>query len=206
VDLGIKTLAVVATSEGGTSEIAGPRHLSRALRKVRRLSRAVSRRQGPDHRTGRRPSNRWRRADAARNKALGKVAGQRRDAVRKLTTRLAATYGTVVIEDLNVAEEPQAGPACRGRLVRRAPPAAGVQGRLARRPGDRRGPLVRVRQDVPGMRSGESQAAPFRAGLRVRLVRHGREPRPERRAQPRRPGAAGTGREWPGQQRTWSRP
>ena len=103
VDLGIKALAVVAASEGGISEIANPRHLSRALRKVRRLSRAVSRRQGPDRRTGRKPSNRWRRADAARNKALGKVADQRRDAIHKLTTGLAATYGTIVVEDLNVA-------------------------------------------------------------------------------------------------------
>lgn len=103
VDLGIKTLAVIAASEGGVSEVANPRHLSRALRKVRRLSRAVSRRQGPDRRTGRKPSNRWRRADAARNKALGKVADQRRDAVHKLTTGLAATYGTIVVEDLHVA-------------------------------------------------------------------------------------------------------
>ena len=103
VDLGIKTLAVVAAGEGGITEVANPRHLSRALRKVRRLSRAVSRRQGPDRRTGRKPSNRWRRADAARNKALGKVASQRRDAVHKLTTELAAAYGTIVIEDLNVA-------------------------------------------------------------------------------------------------------
>jgi putative transposase len=103
VDLGIKTLAVVATGEGEVSEIANPRHLSRALRKVRRLSRAVSRRQGPDRRTGRKPSNRWRRADAARNKALGKVADQRRDAVHKLTTGLAAAYGTIAVEDLHVA-------------------------------------------------------------------------------------------------------
>jgi putative transposase len=103
VDLGIKALAVVAASGGGISEVANPRYLSRALRKVRRLSRAVARRQGPDRRTGRKPSNRWRQADAARNKALGKVADQRRDAVHKLTTGLAATYGTVVVEDLNVA-------------------------------------------------------------------------------------------------------
>jgi putative transposase len=103
VDLGIKTLAAVAASEGETLEVANPRHLSRALRKVRRLSRAASRRQGPDRRTGRKPSSRWRRADAARNKALGKVADQRRDAVHKLTTGLAATYGTIVVEDLHVA-------------------------------------------------------------------------------------------------------
>ena len=103
VDLGIKTLAVIATDTGETSEVANPRHLTKALRKVRRLSRAVSRRQGPDRRTGRRPSNRWRKADAARNRALGKVADQRKDGIHKLTTTLASTYGTVVIEDLHVA-------------------------------------------------------------------------------------------------------
>jgi IS605 OrfB family transposase len=103
VDLGVKTLAVVADDDGETFEVANPRHLSRALRKVRRLSRTVSRRQGPDRSTGQKPSGRWYRADAARNKALGKVADQRRDAVHKLTTGLASTYGTVVIEDLHVA-------------------------------------------------------------------------------------------------------
>ena len=61
VDLGVKTLAVLSTGE----EIPNPRHLSGALRKLRRLSRAVSRRRGLDRRTGREPSNRWRRADAS---------------------------------------------------------------------------------------------------------------------------------------------
>ena len=103
VDLGIKTLAVVATDTGETFEVPNPRHLSKALRKVRRLSRTASRRQGPDRRTGQRPSNRWRRADAARNRAVGKVADQRKDGIHKLTTALASTYGTVVVEDLHVA-------------------------------------------------------------------------------------------------------
>lgn len=103
VDLGIKTLAMVATSDGQVHEVPNPRHLGKVLRKVRRLSRTVSRRQGPDRRTRQEPSNRWRRADAARNKALGKVADQRKDAIHKLTTSLASTYGTVVVEDLHVA-------------------------------------------------------------------------------------------------------
>ena len=49
--------------------VGNPRHLSGALRKVRRLSRVMSRRQGPDQRTGQQPSNRWRRATAALGKA-----------------------------------------------------------------------------------------------------------------------------------------
>ena len=103
VDLGIKTLAVVATDTGETFEVPNPRHLSMALRKVRRLSRTVSRRQGPDRRTRQEPSNRWCHADAARNRAVGKVADQRKDGIHKLTTDLARTYGTVVVEDLHVA-------------------------------------------------------------------------------------------------------
>jgi IS605 OrfB family transposase len=99
VDLGIKTLAVLSTGE----QIPNPRHLNTALRKVRRLSRAVSRRQGPDRRTRVEPSNRWRRADNARNRAVSRVADQRRDALHKTTTDLTARFGTLVVEDLNVA-------------------------------------------------------------------------------------------------------
>jgi IS605 OrfB family transposase len=98
VDLGVKTLAVLSTGE----DIPNPRHLSGALRKIRRLSRTMARRQGPDRRTAREPSNRWRRASAALGKAQGRVADQRKDSLHKLTTRLAAEFGTVVVEDLNV--------------------------------------------------------------------------------------------------------
>jgi IS605 OrfB family transposase len=99
VDPGIKTLAVLPAGE----EIPNPRHLGKALRKVRRLSRTLSRRQGPDRRTRQEPSNRWRRASAALGKAQGRVADQRKNALHKATTSLTARYGTLVIEDLNVA-------------------------------------------------------------------------------------------------------
>jgi IS605 OrfB family transposase len=99
VDLGVKTLTVLSTGE----EIPNPRHLSGALRRLRRLSRTMARRQGPDRRTRQEPSNRWRRASAALGNAQGRVADQRKDGLHKLTTRLAAEFGTVVIEDLHVA-------------------------------------------------------------------------------------------------------
>ncbi len=102
VDLGIKTLAVLS----GGAEIPNPRHLGGALRKVRRLSRRASRRQGPYDAAARRkrlPSNRWKRASADLARAHGRVADLRRDSTHKLTTALAGEYGTVVVEDLNVA-------------------------------------------------------------------------------------------------------
>lgn len=99
VDLGIKTLAVLSTGE----RIPNPRHLGGALRKVRRLSRVCSRRRGPDRRTRTVPSNRWRRASAVLAAAQGRVADRRRDALHKTTTDLTARFGTLVVEDLNVA-------------------------------------------------------------------------------------------------------
>jgi putative transposase len=99
VDLGIKTLAVL--SDG--TQVPNPRHLGKALRKVRCAARTLSRRRGPDRRTGQRPSNRWRRASARLGDLQGRVADQRKDSIHKLTTRLASQYGTVVVEDLNVA-------------------------------------------------------------------------------------------------------
>ena len=99
VDLGIKSLAVM--SDGAV--INNPRNYEKARRKLARTSRTVSRRQGPDHRTGQEPSNRWRRANSARNKVHYKVANTRADGLHKLTTALVREYGVIVVEDLNVA-------------------------------------------------------------------------------------------------------
>ena len=102
VDLGVKTLAVLSTGQ----EFPNPRHSNGAARKVRHLNRTVSRRVGPyDNATKKRrvPSNRWRRASAALAKAQGRVADQRKDGLHKLTTSLARQFGTIVVEDLQVA-------------------------------------------------------------------------------------------------------
>ncbi len=56
-----------------------------------------ARKRGPDRRTGQRPSNRWRRADRARNAVHHRVSALRQDAVCKLTTSLAGEYGTMVV-------------------------------------------------------------------------------------------------------------
>jgi putative transposase len=99
VDLGVKSLAVLSTGE----VIANPRHLEVALRELRRLQRAASRRIGPDRRIGRRPSNRWCRTQVRIAKLHTAVANARRDGLHKLTTRLTRSAGTLVIEDLHVA-------------------------------------------------------------------------------------------------------
>lgn len=99
LDLGVKTLAV--TSDGIAH--ANPRHLTRHLARLRRESRRVSRRCGPDRRTGHTGSRRWHRAVRIRSRVDHRIANSRRDNLQKLTTAVAATYGAIAVEGLNVA-------------------------------------------------------------------------------------------------------
>jgi len=103
IDLGVKTLAVMADSAGEIRTVPNPKHLNSSLKLLRLASRRVSRRQAPERRTGQQPSKRWEKANAARNQVHHRVANLRADALHKLTTAVAAEYGTVVVEDLNVA-------------------------------------------------------------------------------------------------------
>jgi putative transposase len=75
IDLGVKTLAVMADSTGEIREIPNPRHLDTALKQLRHASRTVSRRQGPDRRTGRKPSKRWEKANAMSPTSWSPTAG-----------------------------------------------------------------------------------------------------------------------------------
>ena len=99
VDLGVKSLAVLSTGK----VIPNPKHLEVAQRELRRLQRQAARREGPDKRTGTAPSNRWRKTRARIARLHTAVANSRRDGLHRLTTRLADTYGTIVVEDLHVA-------------------------------------------------------------------------------------------------------
>lgn len=91
VDLGINASAVLSTGE----RVAGPRAYARALRKLRRSQRALSRCQFGSRNRGK------ARATVARQHA--RVRNQRQDFLHKLTTELATRSSVVVIEDLNVS-------------------------------------------------------------------------------------------------------
>jgi putative transposase len=120
VDLGIKHLAVLADSTGAVSFEPNPQHLQRAQAALRRANRTPARRQGPvlfDPGTGKKayrvPSANWLEAKTALGKAHARVRHLREDSLHQLTTRIAGTYGTVVVEDLNVAGMPENGSLAR---------------------------------------------------------------------------------------------
>jgi putative transposase len=99
VDLGITTLATLSTGE----RVPNGRRLERELRRLRRAQRRVSRRRGPDRRTGQVPSTRWRQARARADRIHTRVANLRRNDTHQLTTRLVRAHDVIVIEDLHVA-------------------------------------------------------------------------------------------------------
>jgi putative transposase len=105
IDLGVKTLLTGVDDAGTVIAVPGPKPLAAALRRLRRASRAHSRKQ---------PGSANRRKCAARLARLHvRTANVRADALHKVTSMLAAQYETVIAEDLNVA-----GMTCNRHLAR----------------------------------------------------------------------------------------
>jgi putative transposase len=102
VDLGITTLYTGATPMGEhVLDVANPRHLVGAEKKLAHAQRVASRRQGP--RKGVAPSKRWKRANARVQMVQASVANSRKNLIHETTTHLAKNYDLIVVEDLNVA-------------------------------------------------------------------------------------------------------
>ena len=90
MDLGVKALATLSTGE----VVEGPKALDRLLRKLRRLSKSLSRK--------RKGSSNRRRAQIRLARLHRRIGNVRKDALHKLTTHLALNHDVIVIEDLNV--------------------------------------------------------------------------------------------------------
>jgi putative transposase len=101
VDVGLHHLAVLSDGR----QVPNPAPLQAALRELRRRNRRLARRTGPVAANGtrRQPSRGWLTAKDQLARAQARVANRRRDGLHHLTTELTATYGTVVVEHLNVA-------------------------------------------------------------------------------------------------------
>ena len=106
VDVGVRNLAVVAAPGVEPQFVANPRAFSRLQRGLAHAQRTVARR-----RIG---SARMRRARRRVARSHARMVNLRRDAMHKLTTRLATNHAGVVVEDLNVAGMRARGPGKRG--------------------------------------------------------------------------------------------
>jgi putative transposase len=91
IDLGLVRLATV--SDG--TPVENPRALKRAVRRIQRLQRQVSRRKPGSANRG--------KAVARLAKVHLRVANLRKDTLHQVTSRLAKTKSVIVLEDLNVS-------------------------------------------------------------------------------------------------------
>jgi putative transposase len=125
VDVGVGQLAVLSTGE----LVPNPRALARARRTLRRYQRKLDRQRRANNPgcfdeqgraiRGRRPCRRSKRQKQTEQRIArlhAHARNIRRDRVHKLTSRLAAEHGTVVVEHLNAAGLCRAG----NRGLRRA--------------------------------------------------------------------------------------
>lgn len=95
IDLGVKALITGADDAGNVISVPGPKPLAAGLRRLRRASRAHTRK---------RPGSAGRRKSGARLARLhARIADIRADALHKATSVLAGRYETIVAENLNVA-------------------------------------------------------------------------------------------------------
>jgi len=90
IDLGLKELAVCSDGR----RFPNPRHLQAGLRKLRSLSRSLSRKV--------KGSANWLKAKAKLARVHYRIACKRSDAIHKMTTELARTASLIGLEDLNV--------------------------------------------------------------------------------------------------------
>ena len=96
VDVGVRVLATVASSEGKVIErVPNPRPLEAALRELRHLSRERSRRTMS--------SRRYRETQQKITRLQRRVADIRGHHIHNLTTKLAKTHGEIVAEGLDAA-------------------------------------------------------------------------------------------------------
>lgn len=104
VDLGINSLMVLSRPlPDGRTVIENPKPLRKSMRRVKKLSRWISRQEESRKRRAAKTSRRMIRRRTRLARLHGRVANIRRDAIHKATTAISAAFETVVLEDLNVA-------------------------------------------------------------------------------------------------------
>jgi putative transposase len=136
VDVGVKDLLVVATSDGTELDrVPAPKSLTTAQAQLRVLQRRAARQQGPYDpaiRSKRQPSKRWRRTQARIGKTHARAASIRRDVLSKATSALAQQHQVITVVTLNAAGMRTAGGSRKKGLNRALADAAFAEVRRMR--------------------------------------------------------------------------
>lgn len=104
VDLGISALMTLSRPlPDGRTKIENPKPLRKAMRRVKKLSRRISRQEEMRKKRAAKTSRRMRSRRLKLARLHVRVTNIRRDAIHKAIMRVANAFETIVLEDLNVA-------------------------------------------------------------------------------------------------------
>jgi putative transposase len=99
IDLGIEAFATLSNGE----RIENPRILKKRMSRMKRASRRLSRRDGPDRKKGKfASSGRWKKARALLAKQHDGVRRTRQEFHRRTVHALVSRFDAIAVEDLNV--------------------------------------------------------------------------------------------------------
>jgi putative transposase len=195
IDLGLSVFATVAASDGTTEQVANPRHLPVAQRRLTRAQRALARKQKGSKN---RHKARYRVAVAHR-----KVRDRRADHHHKLALRLVREDQAVAVEDLGITGPGRGWREASRRRLGNLPAPAGPQGHPVRPPPGEGRPLGANLADLLGVRTPRRPQAAVGAQLGLPGVRS--RPRPGRQRGPQHSGHLGRRRAGGDPKRLWSR-
>lgn len=102
IDVGLDSFAAITYSDGTREKIDNPRFYRKQARKLRKAQKSLSRKQGPDRRTGQKASQSWKKQQAKVARLHAEVGHSRQDFARKLARRVASENTTVAVESLNI--------------------------------------------------------------------------------------------------------
>jgi putative transposase len=103
VDLGISCLMALSHPlPDGRTKIENPKPLRKRMKRIKRISRRISRQEEVRKKRAAKTSRRMKRQSSVLAKVHWRVANIRRDAIHKATTAISKSFETVVLEDLNV--------------------------------------------------------------------------------------------------------
>lgn len=97
IDWGLSSFITLSNGE----TVDAPKPLQKALDRLARWQRWLSRKKGPRDEDG--PSNNWKKLKDKINRLHRKIRNKRKDFIEKLTTRLTRRFGAIGVENLAVA-------------------------------------------------------------------------------------------------------
>lgn len=129
LDWGLETFATVATPDG-TETIDNPRYLARTLDEIRRVQRAISRKEEAAKKASGKTrgfpvSNRLHKEYQRLRRLHRKIANQRSEFLHQTTARLVGRFAVLGLEDLNIRNMTASGGQYKKGLNRHILDAAG---------------------------------------------------------------------------------